>query len=33
MVSPSIQNARVLGMHWLDYIGSYLWEEMTQALE
>ena len=28
-----VQKARVLEMYWVYFIGCYLWEERTQALE
>ena len=28
-----VQKARVLEMYWVYFIGYYLWEERTQALE
>ena len=33
LVSSSFQKARVLEMYWLNYIGIFIWEERTQALE
>ena len=33
LVSSFFQKARVLEMYWLNYIGIFIWEERTQALE